>query len=300
MCYVNWFWSHQILEIVLTLMPRYSFSGHESFFCRPLWLKKAYDAMIENVNFSSPEAVATLGVGKNMVASIRFWSRAFGLSIDDHPTQFAFSIFDSARGFDPYLEDEGSLWLLQYYLITKKIASIYHLTFLDFQREKREFDRSQLQAFIKRKCSVPEQKNVYNENTVKKDIGVLLHNYVTPSELRSNEDFSAIFLDLGLINALGSDRYSFGSVDPSHIHPDILLYALLDYKGNDNTISIDGMQEVALIFGLSLTDFIEMIREIVEQHPEDLSYSDNSGVKNLQFIHDIDANTVLNHYYTEA
>ena len=281
-------------------MGRYSFSGHESFFCKPLWLKKAYDAMNEGVNFSSPDAVAALGVGKNMVASIRFWSRAFGLSTNDNPTPFAVSIFDNEQGYDPYLEDEGTLWLLHYYLLTQKVASLYHLTFLDFQREKREFDRNQLQAFIKRKCNVPEQKNVYNENTVKKDIGVLLHNYVAPSEIRSNEDFSAIFQDLGLINALGYDRYAFNDTELSHIHPDILLYALLDYKGEDNTISLDGMQEVALIFGLSLTNLIELVREVVAQHPEDLSYTDNSGVKNLQFIHDIDAAAVLNHYYTEA
>lgn len=281
-------------------MGRYSFSGHESFFCKPLWLKKAYDAMNGGVNFTSPDAVATLGVGKNMVASIRFWSRAFGLSINDAPTPFADSLFDSENGYDPFLEDEGSLWLLHYYLLTKQVASLYHLTFLDFQREKREFDRGQLLAFIRRKCNVPEQKNVYNENTVKKDIGVLLHNYVTPTELRSNEDFSAIFLDLGLINSLGADRYSFNETDPAHIHPDILLYALLDYKGEDNTISLDGMQEVALIFGLSLTSFIELIREIVAKYPDDITYTDNSGVKNLQFIHDIDASTVLNHYYTEA
>lgn len=281
-------------------MGRYSFSGHESFFCKPLWLKKAFDAMNEGVDFTSPDAVAVLGVGKNMVASIRFWSRAFGLSINDIPTPFAKSIFDTERGYDPYLEDEGTLWLLHYFLLTKKMASLYHLTFLDFQREKREFDRNQLLSFVRRKCNVPEQKNVYNENTVKKDIGVLLHNYVTPSEVRSNEDFSAIFLDLNLINALGSDRYAFNDTEPSHIHPNILLYALLDYKGEDNTISLDGMQEVALIFGLSLTNLIELVCEVVAQYPEDLSYTDNSGVKNLQFIHDIDADAVLNHYYTEA
>jgi len=256
--------------------------------------------MNEGVSFTSPDAVASLGVGKNMVASIRFWSRAFGLSINDRPTPFARSIFDTDLGYDPFLEDEGTLWLLHYYLLNKKVASLYHLTFLDFQREKREFDRNQLLAFVRRKCNVPEQKNVYNENTVKKDIGVLLHNYVMPADIRSNEDFSAIFLDLGLINALGSDRYSFNETDPSHIHPDVLLYTLLDYKGEDNTISLDGMQEVALVFGLSLTNLIELIREVVAQHPEDLSYTDNSGVKNLQFIHDIDAAAVLYHYYTEA
>ncbi len=256
--------------------------------------------MKEGVNYSSPDSVAALGVGKNMVASIRYWSRAFGLSNDDKPSSFANAIFDSDCGYDPFLEDEGTLWLLHYYLLTHKIASLYHLTFLDFQREKKEFDRNQLLSFIRRKCNVPEQRNVYNENTVKKDISVLLHNYVTPTELRSNEDFSAIFLDLGLIKALGDDKYAFNDTDPIRIHPDILLYALLDYKGEDNTISLDGMQEVALIFCLSLTNLVELIRKIVVLHPEDLSFTDNSGVKNLHFVHDVDASSILYHYYSEA
>jgi len=255
--------------------------------------------MNEGINFNNPDAVAQLGVGKNMVASIRFWSRAFGLSVNDTPTNFANLIFNNENGYDPFLEDEGTLWLLHYFLLTKKVASIYHLTFLDFQREKKEFDRNQLLTFIRRKCNVPEQKNVYNENTVKKDISVLLHNYVMPSDMRSSEDFSAIFLDLGLINSLGYDKYCFNDTDLTHIHPDILLYILLDYKGADNTISLDGMQEVALMFGLSLSNLIDLIREVVAKRPGDLSYTDNSGVKNLQFIHDIDADAVLNHYYAE-
>ena len=80
--------------------------------------------MNEGVNFSSPDAVATLGVGKNMVASIRFWFRAFGLSVNDIPTSFAQSIFDKECGYDPYLEDEGTLWLLHYFLLTHDIIHI--------------------------------------------------------------------------------------------------------------------------------------------------------------------------------
>lgn len=46
---------------------QYSFSGHESFPCKTLWLKKGYDFVKENKDFNSPEAVIDLGVGKNMV-----------------------------------------------------------------------------------------------------------------------------------------------------------------------------------------------------------------------------------------
>lgn len=49
---------------------RYSFSGHESFHCKSLWLKKGYDFLADEGQFNDINAVVELGVGKNMVASI--------------------------------------------------------------------------------------------------------------------------------------------------------------------------------------------------------------------------------------
>ena len=51
-----------------------SFSGHESFALRYLWLKKGYDALADNPEFfQRDDAMVILGVGKNMVRSIRHW-----------------------------------------------------------------------------------------------------------------------------------------------------------------------------------------------------------------------------------
>ena len=50
------------------------FSGHESFACRYAWLPKAYRFVVdEPATFRDAEqAMVSLGVGKNMVRSIRF------------------------------------------------------------------------------------------------------------------------------------------------------------------------------------------------------------------------------------
>lgn len=58
---------------------KYTFSGHESFPCKSMWLKKGYDFVKRERNFNAPDAVIDLGVGKNMVSSIRFWLKSFGL-----------------------------------------------------------------------------------------------------------------------------------------------------------------------------------------------------------------------------
>ena len=48
----------------------YKFSGHESFPCKSLWLKKGYDFVANKNDFNSPDAVITLGVGKKVIAYI--------------------------------------------------------------------------------------------------------------------------------------------------------------------------------------------------------------------------------------
>lgn len=278
-------------------MSRYSFSGHESFHCKSLWLKKGYDFLLSGGKFTDADSVVKLGVGKNMVASIRFWLRAFGLSNMDDVTKIADYLFNSDTGRDPYSEDLNTLWLLHFLLINYRVASLYNLVFVDYQRERKEFTRSELQTYIRRKCSVSEQKNVYNENTVKKDIGVLLKNYVSPKDLKNIEDFSALLIGLNLIISKPQDTYYFREVTVKEIAPEVILFALLSLGDSEKTISLDGLQRISLIFCLPMISLIEIIRSLEQLYPGAIFFSDNSGIKNVQFRIELDKFDVLDNYY---
>ena len=39
------------------MAKKHSFSGHESFPCKSLWLKKGYDFVVQEKNFNDPIAV---------------------------------------------------------------------------------------------------------------------------------------------------------------------------------------------------------------------------------------------------
>lgn len=276
---------------------RYSFSGHESFQCKYLWLKKGYDYLLAGGKFNDADSVVMLGVGKNMVASIRFWLRAFSLITADELTPLAKYIFDDVNGRDKFTEDINTLWILHYLLVKSGNASIYNLLFLEYQREKKEFSKSELQTFIKRKCSVPEQKNVYNENTVKKDIGVLLKNYIAPTDLKTIEDFSALLLDLNLINRREANRYVFRQVKNTEISAEVLLYAMIDFSNKEKTLSLDKLQALALIFCMPLPDLIEAIKRIESKYSRSIVFTDNSGVKNVQLLAELESSTILDSYY---
>lgn len=283
----------------MATVKRYCFSGHETFYCKSLWLKKGYDFLCERNNFNQDDAVVRLGVGKNMVASIRFWLKAFGLTVEDNPTDIANIVLHNDG--DPFLEDTNTLWLLHYLLVSNKISSLYNLLFVEYQREKKELDRELLQNFVKRRCNVPEQKNVYNENTVKKDIGVLLHNYLAPKSLLSVEDFTGIMVSLNLLRRLDNgETYVFNEIAGNAIDNRIILFAILDTAKDDTTISFYEIQELALTFGMPLTKFIEVVRKIEAKYPKQIHYSETSGVRNIQFTGaKLDKNKILRQYYNQ-
>lgn len=112
-------------------MKKPVFSGHESFACKSHWLKRGYDFVLAGRKFNNEDAVVHLGVGKNMVNSIKFWMRAFGLLEPEGTlTSLAHKLMNDENGYDPFFEDIGSLWLLHFNLINEDYATIYKSTWL--------------------------------------------------------------------------------------------------------------------------------------------------------------------------
>ena len=277
------------------MADKLTFTGHESFHCRTLWLKKGYDAVMAGTDFNAPEAVVKLGVGKNMVASIRYWMKVSGcLNSDNELTPFARLLFDNDRGLDPFLEDEASLWLLHYNIIAKGFASLYRLAFLGFKRERKEFTKEQLFQFVRRAAT---GATIASENSILKDINVFLQTYVAPIGTKSVEEYGAIFIDLGLIRRISNDRYVFVETPSVSVPDAVLLYALSEYRKGGRTVSVDGLQDLSLIFGLSMPDLVKSVERIARLHPEEITYSDNSGIKNVQFIDEVDITGELTKHY---
>jgi hypothetical protein len=118
-------------------------SGHESFACRYGWLPKLYEAVAAAPTlFADDEAaIMTLGIGKNMVRSIRFWGHAFGLlqTIDGRQlglTPFARRLLDPAAGRDPYLADTASLWRLHWVISTTASLAAWKIGFSEIQESE--------------------------------------------------------------------------------------------------------------------------------------------------------------------
>lgn len=106
-------------------MQEFIYSGHETFSLRISWLPKATGALEKGDEvFSDPrKGMADLGLGKNMINSLGFWVLATGVGQKDETgqlglTEFGKEVFGrkQQRGYDPYLENPQTLWLIHWHL----------------------------------------------------------------------------------------------------------------------------------------------------------------------------------------
>ena len=286
------------------ISTKITFSGHDSFQCRQLWLKKGYDFVREGNNFNQEDAVVKLGVGKNMVSSIRFWLKAFNV-IDqkDEPTEFGQKMFELETGYDPYLEDEASLWLLHYQLIKTGFATTYSLIFNEFRKEKLFFSAPNYVAYVKRLAESNEGVP-FNENTLTKDFTVFANVYKNDSEGKDVEDsFSGILSELDLLKSQGRGndmKYRIENLERDNVPAAMLLFAILDNDQYGLAIGLNTLEHdwnsPGSIFALSRSGILNKISEIVSEYAG-ITFADQAGIKELQFRTKINPFEILESYY---
>ena len=287
-----------------TEIIKYTFSGHDSFQCRQLWLKKGYVFVKEGKNFNDEDAVVQLGVGKNMVSSIRFWLKAFNI-IDnkDIPTEFGKRLFDNENGYDPFLEDEASLWLLHYQLVKNGFASIYSIIFNEFRKEKLFFNKETFVNYVKRIGESNSDLN-FNENTVAKDFIVFANLYKNDPESKDIEDsFSGILSEIELLKTTGKgkeEQFYIENTERDNLPGAVVLFTILDNPNYGNSISLNSLEfdlnSPGSIFALNRSGLMNKISEIVSEF-KDITFTDQAGIKELQFKKKSDAFTILDTYY---
>ena len=220
-----------------------SFAGHQTFAVRSGWLKKGLDAIqTEEAGgthlFSRNDALVTLGVGKNMVQSIRHWLLTLRLAEEGpvargrgvFPTPLGSQLFGSpeTEGWDSFLEDEATLWLLHWQLSgVGSFAFTWIWTFNRFREY--EFTRAELAKSVQEGANASVNKDVSGE-TVARDVDCLIHSYVTAERGSLAEDnLDCPLQSLGLLRLAHTGRYRFQVGDKPSLPPEVFAFALLRF-----------------------------------------------------------------------
>lgn len=289
------------------LRTKYKFSGHQTFHFRLGWLEKGYNFACDQGSFGNDNAIVGLGVGKNMVESIKYWCELLHLVSDNEPTPFSHKLLGQS-GWDSFLEDDASLWLLHWKLMfSDDFFTSGHAIFSLLH--KLAFNRTDITRAIEDFL----QKNAVKipaAMILKRDIDCYLRVYSTTSSTAKNsqESFDCPMNNLSLITPIGEhDSYQFNVGSKSSLPPEIIAYAVCDYltdKGRQSARIQEILYDKASpgqIFMLDENSLIEAI-ETLKRNPkwaDKFDFTDSAGIS-LIYCYLDNPEVLLDYYYRKG
>ncbi len=265
------------------------FARHETFHPRYGWFRKAYVAAKSDPRvFASEDAPVRLGVGKNMVRSIRFWGLAAKVvtEVSDPdassgrkpsivvPTRFGEALFGDG-GWDRWMEDPATLWLLHWRMLAQPCRlPVWWLALCDFNAV--EFAPEDLSRTVITKLrAVPDWKTP-SESAIGKDLSAFMRTYAPTAPLgRESMDDAADcpLRELRLVGrseATGAHRYKLGP-KPT-LASAVATHAVLDWIARSGTtgqtITLERVVaergSPANVFKLSTADLLAALAPTVE------------------------------------
>lgn len=299
-----------------------TFSGHETFALRQLWLKKAYDEIAQHIFFKSPkfsadesdddpisvasrdvfsgaDAIQRFGVGKNMVSSIRHWALACDVireskSADGYYIGQIGDFLFGEKGVDPFLENDATIWLVHWLLCgrAKRSATWYVVfNYVDPQ----SFQAKDVMALIEEYAIA--NNSTRSKTTIARDVEVCLKCYMPVSLRSATEDAAEPLLsDLGLMTSSGNNVFQFNRGPQYSLPDEVFVFALLDFWERWEAVSETSQVTLSFntiayeygapgrVFKLSEDAVAERLSTISDITKNYLAWTDTAGLRQVSRI----------------
>ena len=211
---------------------------HESFSIREGWLAKGIKNVKEYGNvFALQNATDILGIGTNMVKSLKYWMTATKL-IEEKNREIMLSDFGSIiNEYDPYLEDIFSWWLIHINMITNiDDAYIYNLF----------FNKCNIKTFTKRElyeklyALLINEKLTFNENILQDEVNMIIKTYTIDEKIDNPENnFICPLSELNLLKKVDRDTYEKNRPEIRNLPFWVVYYIICLLLDDRDNISID-------------------------------------------------------------
>jgi hypothetical protein len=278
-----------------------TFGRHETFQLRYSWLTKGVQEFSKDPDiFTSKDKDATvkLGVGKNMVNSIRYWlvaTQILNQSKGEYSlTPVGQAIFGDS-GFDIYLEDEATIWLIHWLLASNPTMATSGYWYFNYFH-KPEFSNKDvldnLHNFAKQRIT-----SKFSVGTLKKDVDILLRMYSqskTNARQAIEDSLDSPLSLLGLISHLPNSKsyYSFPE-ERNKIPLGIIGFAVMSIFQQiktptipiENLMYMKGNQPaLGAIFRMTESAFIAKLEQLTRYIPNLLDIREDAGIHQLHLL----------------
>ena len=227
------------------------FRAHDTFFIRKGWLSKGIRSVALKPDIfvdRNENPMDVLGIGANMVKALRYWLQAVGLTTEPSKgkrTQSLTALGQLIYSNDKYLEELGSLYLLQYKLASNKDdATAWYFFFNDFTMS--EFSREDFVEALQKYIIIESGKNDYAISSLNDDFSCIINTYLPRYKTNANRvsaenNIDCPFGELSLIDVLNQRKKTYKKCIPASetLDPWILLAVIVDNAGGKKEIPLD-------------------------------------------------------------
>ncbi|NCC87246.1 MAG: DUF4007 family protein [Clostridia bacterium] len=255
------------------------FRGHETFFIRKGWINKGIKNVVKDPAVfmgNSGNPMDVLGIGSNMVKSLRYWLQAFALTQEPASgkrEQNLTPLGSVIYKYDPYIEEMGTLWLLHYQLATNdKDATAWYYFFNEFKMS--EFDKEdfvkQISAYIRM------NGEEVSERSLEDDYNCIINTYLprmksSPEKVQPESNIDCPLGELGLIDFANRKTKVYVKRSPkkASIHPMILLAVIIDRANGKKELRISDLQtescNVGKVFNIDIITLTTLLYELEQK-----------------------------------
>lgn len=227
------------------------FRAHDTFYIRKGWLSKGMKCVAanEDVFVSKTEnPMDVLGLGANMVKALRYWLQAVGLTEEpqkgkrsQHLTKLGQLVFNNDR----YIEEIGTLYLLQYKLASNKdYATAWYFFFNEFTIA--DFGKDDFAEAIQKYIRMNAEGESVASRSINDDFACIINTYLpryksNPAKVSAENNIDCPFGELGFIDILNKNKKTYKKCAPaaSSINPWIALAIIVENAGNRKEIPLN-------------------------------------------------------------
>ncbi len=305
---------------------KYKYSGHGTFPCRYTWLPKAVLALKAKPKLFSDvdEAMVELGVGKQMVHAIRFWVQAAKVAEKNEKNDFIVTTLGDRvmgeLGFDPFLEDFQTLWLIHWNFSTHRENALFAWDFLMNRWQEPEISPSHVvDVFIKEVHSTGKK---LSRVTLKEHFDVFLHTYLPTRGIKGDileDNLDSPLIELDLIRQVGERTtdgqngkrepvYAFNRDHKPQLSQGLFVYCLNDFWNThydrEGTLSFrevaSGYGSPGQVFKLPEQEIVNRLDNIEGDTSGAIRFHESVNVSQLRRENQIHSDDLLNSIYTDG
>lgn len=254
------------------------FRAHDTFFIRKGWLSKGMERVVEKPDLfidKKENPMDILGIGSNMVKALRYWLQAVGLTTESargRRIQSLTPLGEQVYLNDRYIEELGTLYLLQYQLAKQKEeATAWYFFFNEFSMS--EFTREEFVQALQNYILMADDASSVAIRSLNDDFACIINTYLpryksNPGKVSPENNIDCPFGELGLIDIANRKQKTYKKSIPAagSLNPWVVFAVIVDQAKGRDEIGLNELltrpYNIGKVFNLDAITMLDVLHEI--------------------------------------